>query len=51
MSSRRKFLVVADETPEFKAALRFACRRARNTGGHVALLKVIERLSKVEARV
>jgi nucleotide-binding universal stress UspA family protein len=42
MSSRRKFLVVADATPEFKAALRFACRRARNTGGHVALLKVIE---------
>jgi nucleotide-binding universal stress UspA family protein len=40
--SKRKFLVVADETPEFRAALRFACRRARSTGGHVALLKVIE---------
>jgi hypothetical protein len=40
--SRRKFLVVADETPEFQAALRFACRRARSTGGHVALLRVIE---------
>ena len=40
--SRRKFLVVADESPEFPAALRFACRRARSTGGHVALLKVIE---------
>lgn len=40
--SSRKFLVVADETPEFTAALRFACRRARNTAGHVALLKVIE---------
>jgi len=42
MSPGRKFLVVADDTPEFQAALRFACRRARSTGGHVALLKVIE---------
>jgi nucleotide-binding universal stress UspA family protein len=42
MTSRRKFLVVADDTPEFQAALRFACRRARSTGGHVALLRVIE---------
>jgi len=40
--SQRKFLVVADGSPEFDAALRFACRRARSTGGHVALLKVIE---------
>jgi len=40
--SQRKFLVIADESPEFQAALRFACRRARSTGGHVALLKVIE---------
>ena len=42
MSTRRKFLVVADETAEFQTALRFACRRARSTGGYVALLKVIE---------
>ncbi|TAJ72845.1 MAG: universal stress protein [Phenylobacterium sp.] len=42
MSTRRKFLVVADDTPEFQVALRFACRRARSTGGYVALLKVIE---------
>ncbi|WP_296597030.1 universal stress protein [Phenylobacterium sp.] len=42
MSTRRKFLVVADESPEFQAALRFACRRARSTGGYVALLRVIE---------
>ena len=42
MSSQRKFLVVADDTAEFQAALRFACRRARSTGGHVALLRVIE---------
>lgn len=41
MSVRRKFLVVADDTPEFQTALRFACRRARSTGGYVALLKVI----------
>jgi nucleotide-binding universal stress UspA family protein len=40
--SQRKFLVVADDTPEFQVALRFACRRARSTGGHVALLRVIE---------
>lgn len=40
--SQRKFLVIADDSPEFQAALRFACKRARSTGGHVALLKVIE---------
>jgi nucleotide-binding universal stress UspA family protein len=41
-TSQRKFLVVSDDTPEFQAALRFACRRARSTGGHVAILRVIE---------
>ncbi|MDB5450964.1 MAG: universal stress protein UspA [Phenylobacterium sp.] len=40
--SSRKFLVVADDSPEFQTALRFACRRARSTGGHVAILRVIE---------
>ena len=40
--SRRKFLVVADDTPEFQTALRFACRRAHSTSGHVAILRVIE---------
>jgi nucleotide-binding universal stress UspA family protein len=40
--SQRKFLVIADDSPEFRAALRFACRRARSTGGHVALLRVLE---------
>lgn len=40
--TQRKFLVIADDSPEFQAALRFACRRARSTGGHVALLRVIE---------
>ncbi len=42
MSTRRKFLVVADDSQEFQAALRFACRRAQSTGGYVALLRVIE---------
>jgi len=40
-TSRRKFLVVADDSPEFSAALKYACRRARSTGGCVAMLKVI----------
>ena len=39
----RKFLVVADESPEFDAALRYAARRARSTGGRVALLRVVPR--------
>jgi nucleotide-binding universal stress UspA family protein len=38
----RTFLVVVDETEEMRVALRFACRRARHTGGRVALLHVIE---------
>jgi nucleotide-binding universal stress UspA family protein len=42
MGSQRKFLVVADDSAEFRTALSFACRRARSTGGHVALLRVIE---------
>lgn len=41
-SSDRVFLVIVDETEEMKVALRFACRRARHTGGRVALLYVIE---------
>ena len=38
----RVFLVVVDDTSEMEVALRFACRRARNTGGRVALLYVVE---------
>ena len=38
----RKFLVVADDSAEFRAALSYAARRARSTGGRVALLKVLE---------
>jgi nucleotide-binding universal stress UspA family protein len=38
----RTFLVVVDDSDEMRAALRYACRRARHSGGRVALLRVIE---------
>lgn len=38
----RKFLVVADDSPEFSAALRYACARAKATGGRITLLRVLE---------
>jgi nucleotide-binding universal stress UspA family protein len=38
----RIFLVVVDSSEEMSVALRFACRRAQNTGGRVALLYVME---------
>ena len=38
----RKFLVIADDSPEFSAALRFACARARATGGRIAIMRVLE---------
>lgn len=41
-SRRSKFLVVVDDTPECKSAIRFACRRAWHVGGGVTLLRVIE---------
>ncbi len=41
-SQRRSFLVVVDDTPECRVALRFASVRAKNTGGGVVLLHVIE---------
>lgn len=37
----RKFLVVVDDSPEFGAALKYASRRARSTGGRVAMLRVL----------
>jgi len=40
--AERIFLVVVDATEEMSVALRFACRRAHNTGGRVALLYVME---------
>lgn len=39
---RRKFLVVVDETPECESALHFAAKRAKRTGGDLALLFVLE---------
>lgn len=38
----RKFLVVVDDTPECRKALRFAWRRAQRTGAGVTLLRVID---------
>jgi nucleotide-binding universal stress UspA family protein len=40
--SDRVFLVVVDDSTELRAALSFACFRARKSGGRVALLRVIE---------
>lgn len=37
-----KFLVCVDESPQSRAALRFAAMRARNVGGLLALLHVTE---------
>ena len=42
MPSSRVFLGVVDDSPELRAALRFACRRAKSSDGQVALLRVIE---------
>jgi nucleotide-binding universal stress UspA family protein len=38
----RVFLVVVDESPEMRNALRYACRRAKRTGGRVAMLYVMD---------
>ena len=37
-ADERVFLVVVDESPEMRNALRYACRRAKRTGGRVAML-------------
>jgi nucleotide-binding universal stress UspA family protein len=39
---RQKFLVVVDDTPEARVALRYATRRARNIQCGVVLLRVVE---------
>ena len=39
---QRLFLIVVDTSEEMSVALRFACQRAKNTGGRVALLYVME---------
>ena len=57
----RVFLVVVDDTPELKLAIRYACLRAKKTGGRVAMVHVtqpedmqewigISRLMRDEAR-
>jgi nucleotide-binding universal stress UspA family protein len=38
----RVFLVVVDDSDEMRVALRFACMRAKHTGGRVALFRDIE---------
>lgn len=38
----RVFLVVVDDSEEMRVALRFACMRAKHTGGRVALFRDIE---------
>jgi nucleotide-binding universal stress UspA family protein len=38
----RVFLVVVDETPEHRIAVRYAARRAAHTNGRLAMLYVIE---------
>lgn len=40
--TERIFLVVVDDTPELKVALRFACRRALHSSGRVMMLYVTE---------
>ncbi|MEK9661607.1 MAG: universal stress protein [Alphaproteobacteria bacterium] len=42
-ASPNVFLVVVDNSPEMKVALRWACLRARRTGGRVGLLRVIDK--------
>jgi nucleotide-binding universal stress UspA family protein len=41
-TGERVFLVVVDESPEMPNALRYACRRAKRTGGRVAMLYVLQ---------
>ena len=40
--AKRKFLVVVDDTPECKVAIRYAGRRAQSTGGSLLLLRVVD---------
>src|SRR6202451_3340164 len=41
-ASGRIFLVVIDNSPELRVAMRYAGRRANRTGGRVALLHVVD---------
>ncbi|MBP0445438.1 universal stress protein [Roseomonas sp. SSH11] len=42
MPQDRVFLVVVDDSPERAVALRYACLRARKSGGRVALMRITE---------
>jgi nucleotide-binding universal stress UspA family protein len=42
MAPGRIFLVVVDDSPEMRTALRYACRRAARSGGRVAMVHVSE---------
>ncbi|MFZ4406589.1 MAG: universal stress protein [Paracraurococcus sp.] len=44
----RVFLVVVDDSAEREVALKYACLRARNGGGRVALLRVQEPVGMIE---
>jgi nucleotide-binding universal stress UspA family protein len=44
----RVFLIVVDDSEEREVALKYACLRARNGGGRVALLRVIEPAPMIE---
>ena len=44
----RVFLVVVDDSAERDVALKYACLRARNGGGRVALLRVLEPVGMIE---
>ncbi len=46
--AQRVFLLVVDQSPELKIALRYACRRARATGGRIAMLYVTEPADSTE---
>jgi nucleotide-binding universal stress UspA family protein len=41
-AQERVFLVVVDESPELKVAIRYACRRAFRSNGRVAMVHVME---------
>ena len=42
------FLVVVDDSPERAVALKYACLRAKKSGGRVALLRVLEPAGQTE---
>jgi nucleotide-binding universal stress UspA family protein len=62
LEANRLFLVVVDQSEEFPAAIKYACERAKRTGGRVALLyvynvdkdfhhwKFVSRMADAEAR-